>query len=290
MADRTFIPGSSWLYFKLYTGQKSADEILISHLYPLVKALQKGGKVQDFFFIRYMDPSFHLRVRFYISEAANYGAVFSIFHDMIEPCVRKGLISKVQCDTYQQELERYGNLSIEIIERIFGVDSLFQLELLQRLADNSQISDNNRWLLSFRLIDDILDAFGLDRGRKINILSSLADNYKREFGFTQHVFTKQLNDKYRLYRPQIIRSFRHPLPIEEVLSARKERLVSSARSLLEMEESGILERPIDDIICNLFHMTMNRWFHSKNRIYELVIYDFLLRYHKSAQAQFIYRK
>lgn len=39
---RTFMPGSEWLYFKYYTGEKIADYILVEILYPILKQLKKN--------------------------------------------------------------------------------------------------------------------------------------------------------------------------------------------------------------------------------------------------------
>ena len=33
MEKRTFIPGSEWIYYKIYTGIKTADSILKNELY-----------------------------------------------------------------------------------------------------------------------------------------------------------------------------------------------------------------------------------------------------------------
>jgi thiopeptide-type bacteriocin biosynthesis protein len=288
MTQRTFIPGSTWLYFKLYTGQKSADQVLISNLYPLVQKLLGKNHIKDFFFIRYSDPDFHLRFRFYMSTPEAYGYVFQAFYETIEPCVTNGLISMVQCDTYQRELERYGSFSMETVERIFGIDSLFQLELLQRLIVSNPDPDNDRWLIAFRLIDDLLNAFTFDTKHKIELLDRMSENYRQEFGLIQHAFTKQLNDKYRLQRKRIVFSFQQPLGIDEVLRERRERLTPPVEALQQMKNVGSLEIPLEDIVYSLLHMTMNRWFRSKNRMHELVIYDFLLRYYKSMQAQAIY--
>ena len=38
-------------------------------------------------------------------------------------------------------------------------------------------------------------------------------------------------------------------------------------------------------LTSMIHMTMNRWFRSKNRLHELVIYDFLSRYYISEIAK-----
>ena len=130
---------------------------------------------------------------------------------------------------------------MEAVERIFGVDSLFQLEILQRLIDNSPAPDNDRWPIAFRLINDLLDVFSFDEGQKIELLSRMAENYRQEFGFTQNASTKQLNDKYRLHRQQIAASFRQQPLIEDTLLARREGLTVPARHLLKMEEEGSKE-------------------------------------------------
>lgn len=40
--ERIFIPGSRWLFFKLYTGTQSADILLTRHISPFVRRLQIG--------------------------------------------------------------------------------------------------------------------------------------------------------------------------------------------------------------------------------------------------------
>lgn len=290
MTERIFIPGSSWLYFKLYTGQKSADELLISYLYPLVKKLKEQGDIEDFFFIRYSDPNFHLRIRFYIADKTHYGVVFNTFYETFEPCVRNRLVSRVQCDTYQRELERYGNNSTETAERIFCIDSYCILELLRTFTDTYPDPDNDRWLVSCQLIDDLLEAFSFDTSRKIELLSRMAEDFKQEFGFVNKTVTKQLNNKYRLYRQQIPGSFRNYPQIEQCFTIRKELLTVQARHLMEMESRKVLTLPLPDIVYSLLHMTMNRWFRSKNRIYELVIYEFLRRHYDSVLAQSGYNR
>lgn len=59
---RTFIPGSQWVYIKLYTGEKTADDLLIQVIAPVIKKVQKAQHIKKWFFIRYSDPDFHLRI------------------------------------------------------------------------------------------------------------------------------------------------------------------------------------------------------------------------------------
>ena len=62
---RTFAPGSEWTYLKLYTGSASADALLRDEIGPLAGELIGSGAADTWFFIRYADPQFHLRVRFH---------------------------------------------------------------------------------------------------------------------------------------------------------------------------------------------------------------------------------
>ena len=50
--ERIFIPGSRWLFFKLYTGTLSADILLTRHISPFVRRLRESGAIDDFFYIR----------------------------------------------------------------------------------------------------------------------------------------------------------------------------------------------------------------------------------------------
>lgn len=42
-----------------------------------------------------------------------------------------------------------------------------------------------------------------------------------------------------------------------------------------MERANELQIPIRILLKSLIHMTMNRWFKSKNRLHEMAIYDLL---------------
>ena len=47
---------------------------------------------------------------------------------------------------------------------------------------------------------------------------------------------------------------------------------------------------IDSLLASYIHMMMNRLFKSKNRLHELVLYEFLYRYYKGEQAKEKYIK
>lgn len=83
MKNRTFIPGSEWIYFKLYTGTKTADAILKNELYVYVNEMLSNDIADKWFFIRYTDPDFHIRLRLHLKEPRNYSYIFNrFFHSL----------------------------------------------------------------------------------------------------------------------------------------------------------------------------------------------------------------
>ncbi len=69
--QRDFCLGSQWLYYKIYTGVKTADHILVKKLSTIIFSLEKEKKIQKWFFIRYRDPEEHIRLRFLVDDIDN---------------------------------------------------------------------------------------------------------------------------------------------------------------------------------------------------------------------------
>ena len=70
----------------------------------------------------------------------------------------------------------------------------------------------------------------------------------------------------------------------EVINIIRARMFSIniiAEQLIALEHVNKLQVSIRSLLESLIHMTMNRWFKSKNRQYEMVVYDFLFRYYTS---------
>lgn len=280
--QRFFIPGSEWLYFKIYTGYKSADDVLVDYLLPFFNDLKDNKKIDDYFFIRYTDPQFHIRVRLHVNDVLNYGFIFKEFANVFAPCLDSGLIWNIQCDTYKRELERYGEVYINEVERIFCVDSESIIRLIQIIRD-SDAPDEDRWKLSLLLLDDLLCAFGFELFEKYLFFKQIGESFKKEFGFVSSLFTKQLNNKFRINR-NIVNSVMDNSYIyldkyEEILTNRRSRIAD----VFTFVSVGYDLRL--DLARSLAHMTMNRLFRSKNRLYELVIYNFLSRYYGSKIAR-----
>lgn len=286
MKNRTFIPGSKWVYFKLYTGTKTADRILKNELYGYVKEMLKSDIIDKWFFIRYSDPDFHIRLRLHLNEKQSFNFIFNRFFDIFTPLVDTGFVWNIQCDTYQREMERYGANTIFMVEDIFFMDSECVIKLLHQL--NEETSEQQRWKLALILIDSFLSAFSFSLLERKNLLSTMAENHKREFGFIHHHTSKQLNDKCRAYRKEIENTMLWETEGSEstdIIKYRKQSIFQIAEKLMKLEHQNELQVPLKSLLTSIIHMTMNRWFRSKNRLHEMVIYEFLSRYYMSEIAK-----
>jgi len=118
MCDKTikrrFVLGSEWIYFKFYVGAKTADKILREAIKPFTEDLLNADIIDQWFFIRYSDPDVHLRVRLHFTKKNQVGKIIQTVFKHIEKFVDQELIWKVQTDTYQREIERYGIQTMEL--------------------------------------------------------------------------------------------------------------------------------------------------------------------------------
>jgi thiopeptide-type bacteriocin biosynthesis protein len=193
-----------------------------------------------------------------------------------------GLIHRIEIGTYHRELERYGKKHIELSEKIFSIDSEYVLSLLSFLRNKDE---NLRWMAALMLIDRFLEDANFDGEEKYAYTNRLSESFKTEFGYTMYN-AKQLNHIYRDRKKQV----------ETALDKNKMRDNAdlSALDALLMKKSDAMKIGIKDIpktnISSYIHMSINRLFRSKNRIHELLLYDFLARYYKSELAKLKYSK
>jgi len=286
MEQRIFIPGSEWVYFKIYTGTKTADTILKNNIYHYIREMAENDVINKWFFIRYSDPDFHIRLRLHLKDLKHFNFIFNRLSESFYPLIHNGLVWNILCDTYKREIERYGANTISLIEELFFIDSEYIIRLLSQFG--GERAEPMRWKLALLLIDSFLSAFSFHLTYRRDLLKTMADNYKKEFGYTFHNATKPLNDKYRLYRMEIENVMlmkTDTTGIIDVVKERKQAIQPLIEKLTRMEKAGEILVSMQSLISSLIHMTMNRWFRTKNRLHEMVIYEFLSRYYTSELAK-----
>jgi len=287
LPQRTFIPGSQWFYLKIYAGNKTMDGLLIHPISSIIKKLKRMDMIHKWFFIRYSDPDTHLRIRILMKSQTDFEKVVSLFYTDLDKYIKIGLVWKIQIDTYSRELERYGNELIEQAESIFLFDSDCILSIIRVL--HHVRNEKYRWMIALKLIDDLLTDFTMNIEEKQKLMDSLSDSFKKEFGFNEYN-AKQFNVKFRENKKTIESILNHTIDdadfkfFEALVKQRSRKIKPTIKQLQNKFEKQKEKGLINYLLTSYIHMSMNRLFKSKNRLHELVIYDFMRRYYNSKIA------
>jgi len=286
---RTFILGDPWIYYKIYSGAKTSDYILTEIIKPAAEKLLATGIIDKWFFIRYADPKHHIRVRFHFNNPENVRLIINSLYPDFKKLISQDLIWKIQTDTYQREIERYGEKTIELAEELFYYDSKMIVNFLDLIEGEK--GEELRWLFGLRMIDVLLDSFKFTIEDKCALLEQLKTGFANEFEVNRFL-KKQLDDKFRKEREKInehltlTKEIKHEyVPILEVFDAYTIEIKPIVEKIKTLIDKGHFTREVRGLLSSFIHMTMNRLFKSKNRVHEVVCYDFLYRYYRSLLAR-----
>ncbi len=288
---RALPPGSEWLFAKLYTGTATADHILCESVVPLVQQLTDNGTIDRWFFIRYGDPDWHLRLRFHGRPEVLQTKALPALHAATSPLLGDGRVWRMQFDTYEREMERYGGpTGIELTEKLFHLDSEAVLQILD-LVDPGDEGLDERWRLALRGIDSLLDDFGFDLESKSGFCREVSENSVKERRFDENL-RDELSEKFREERKSLEELLdrsgdeRSPLSLGfDVFRERSRKQQPIVARLKERHKSGHLSIPWRDFAASCCHMFVNRLLRSAHQEQELVIYDFLSRLYRSQSAR-----
>jgi lantibiotic biosynthesis protein len=288
-APRRFPPGSDWLYVKLYTGTATADRVLDAAA-PVVEEALGNGSADRWFFIRYGDPDWHVRLRVHGHPDRLLHETLPALHATMAPLLDRKELWRVQLDTYEREVERYGgDRAIDVAEAIFHADSDAVLAILRGLAGES--ARDLRWRAAIAGIDLLFDDFGLTLAEKRALARRACDGYGKEFGAGK-AFQRQLSRRYREERPHLEALLGHHGQAGEApglsiaaLTRRSAAVRSGAAELRALADAGELSASIGDVAMSVAHMHVNRILRSAQRAQELVLYEFLDRVYSSLAAR-----
>ncbi len=289
--QRCFSPGSEWLYLKLYCSISNADLILRDKVPQVWHQLFSARIIDQWFFIRYSDPDWHLRIRFHVCPDKNCEDVISMLYKTFDPLLSNGLIWRIQLDTYEREIERYGGQeAIEIAEKIFHIDSEAVLNIIHSYPSDKGM--DTRCHLALLGIDRLLSDFGFDLQAKYELVKTCREMFGREFRADTTSLRHQLGRKFRQER----RSLESLMDIEllrnspiarglEILNNRSRRLKPLIKEMEMIGQNGELGLSLREMVPSFTHMFVNRLLRSSQRAQELVLYDFLRRLYDSQIAR-----
>ncbi len=280
-------PGSRWLYAKLHTGMSTADRLLAEAVAPLVHEALESGEARQWFFIRYLDPEPHIRIRFLGEPDRLWGSLLRRLHQRLGPELDGGSLWNLQIDTYEPEIDRYGGSEgMELAVEIFQADSEAVLKILGEYRDDD--GKTARWRLALASMDEFLHSAGLDVARRLVLAERQYRLYEGEFALEdgpgkQHLGMLFRRERYHLY-PLVLQAPLPEGPLVLGLAALRERSLKVAplfERLRELEAQGRLRRPLEDLLESIIHMGINRLLTSGQRFQEMVLYNFALRMYRS---------
>lgn len=249
--ERVYPPGSEWLYFKLYGGKSRQDDVLllVSQL-----ATRLANSVNRWFFIRYVDPLPHLRLRFFGESSQLLHEVLPRATDELQQLVQQGLLNKVAIDTYDRELERYGGTEgITISEQLFCFDSEFTCDLTAlRLSKKTDLDLHHLGVIT---VDYLLRGLELGIEERRTLYQDIRQGQQPAFGLNEG----QLSKEFRELRPGLCQLFANGDPqLTSLHTSLRERLVPIKKVLVALRQEEKLNKPLEDIWPSYIHMHCNR--------------------------------
>jgi thiopeptide-type bacteriocin biosynthesis protein len=287
---RSFPPGSEWLYAKLYTGPATADEVLTEVVSPVTQQAVRSGAADGWFFIRYGAPDWHIRLRLHGEPGRLEQEVWPALRAAVAPLLQDGRVWRLQLDTYEREVERYGGAEgIVLAERLFHADSEAALQVVELYPEDAR--GDVRWRLALCGMDYLLADLGLDLGQCREVLGQVRTSFAAEHRADANL-RRQLGDLYRKQRPTLERLFTSGSASSDgvltaglaVLIQRSERWAPVMLALREAAAAGRLSQPLTKLAASALHMHANRLLRSAQRAQEMVLYDFLARLYEARIA------
>lgn len=285
---RRFPPGSEWLYLKLFAGTATAD-LVLRRAGPVMAEALAAGAASKWFFIRYGDPDWHVRLRLHGEPRRLLGEVLPRLRQALDPLISSGQLWRMQADTYEREVERYGGeCGIGPAERLFHADSEAALAIVGLLAGDAAAA---RWQVALAGIDLLFTDLGLTLVEKREVTGLARRGYGREFGAGK-AFQRAVGQRFRQHRPALevlLDPGGEPPPAlaasREALRRRSAAIAPVAAEIRSMASGGVLTADVPDLAASFAHMHVNRLLPAAARAQELVIYEMLDRLYASRAAR-----
>jgi len=281
---RNFHFGSEWIYFKFYMSENISDIFLTEIMSPLIEIFKFNNLIKKWFFIRYLDPDSHIRIRFHLTDVKHISEISVQIHNSLDNYIKNGFVYKIQVDTYKREIERYGIQTIDLCEELFYLNSILNLSIISKYKDS-----NERFLLGIKFIDEFLNDFGYNFDEKKELIGILKKGFSEEFNANK-LINQSLSAKYRNLKNEIKLCLESDqIFFGKIMSQHKNpfQLVLIDLKKISRENYRIVR---NDIIDSILHMHCNRLFKTKQRVHEWIVYDFLFRYYEGKLGRLKYTK
>ncbi|MDQ0417448.1 thiopeptide-type bacteriocin biosynthesis protein [Croceifilum oryzae] len=254
--ERTSLPGSNWLFLKLYGLGSRQEEFIGGYLKNFVQQVQESGWSDYSYFMRYGDPETHIRLRFHGDPRELVTRGIPEIYEWAESLKGEGLLTRLVIDTYDPEVERYGGLELmNEVEQVFAADSIVVSEWIGwKRWGQIQMSEE---ILGAISVIHLLESFDLSfeeqllwLDRRVNPKLYLQDFRKDRKEYLR--LANSMNDWAGLQQDE---EGQRILPL---LNLRKEYVKRYAASLKQTEKQGRLYNKFHYIIASVIHLHLNR--------------------------------
>lgn len=267
-SEQIILPFSNWMYLKLYMKDTIENDVLINDINNLRIFMRDKYNVNSFF-MRYLDPYPHIRLRFWGPEQLP-GEVYGEIGKWLLKLQQEFLIDKCTVDTYERESERYGGAeeNIKMAEEIFAGDSDVVISLL-RMKEEKQL---NLAIEEIGIVTILkyLEFFRFDYKDILEFLTKFyhSSEYLSEFKTKKEYYIKlfDFENKWENFMKDDCQN-----SIMNILWPMK-KLIEIYRSLLD--ETTKSKEDLFDIVASVLHLHCNRLFGTDRKI-EMKVMTFL---------------
>lgn len=239
---------SSWIYIELFMNQSASDGFIFQELKEFLKSASDW--IQLWFFVRYNDPSPHIRLR--IKKRYDFPHALKDIGEYFAPLRDRGIITGITFREYEREIQRYGPKAMSHVEKFFHLDSANALRDINRPS-------KDRYARMVKLIWELTQ-------------STLPDIIEREkfFRVMAEYFAKEMNLQSGSWKK--VNLFSADFTLEGTRPSNK-AMVGKLRTI--MRHTPEMDRR--KMLSDLFHMAINRRFSGEQRAHEGIIYQIVHR-------------
>lgn len=253
------LPGSDWLFVKIFLAHEAEEEFLSRYLYDFAQDILTKGLADFWYFIRYVENGkHHVRLRFKGDADVLNAQVLPLLHRWSYQLMHGRQIRAIELSCYEREINRYGGVDvIDYAEEFFHADSLTQLSLLMGFA-NQTIKLPLHALAALGILD-LLSHLELDLASQLNLLETIIFDKKLLAGFREwsHPLTTIGNLIIAKMHPAEDQS-KETSFILSSLHYRHSSLQDYKEKIHMIQSQGQLSCALHSIYHSLIHMSCNR--------------------------------
>ncbi|MCO1575629.1 lantibiotic dehydratase [Crossiella sp. SN42] len=257
-APVAYLPGSQWSFLKVYTGINQQDEIIATELSELVKLLGEQRLIDRWFYIRYLDPRPHLRLRFRAACSEAEPLLLWQLSQWGGRLAGQGLAVETALAGYFPETNRYGGpLVYDTVEKVFAANSEVTANLVALLHRSSK--EIRPEFTALAALDTLYRQWGLGRRERLESLptgdSADPEAVRAEFQQNRAYLTELLTPWD--FRPHEQGRAHHDL-LQEILAPQQETVAAAAAEVRAARGRNLLSGSESSVLGSLAHMQVNR--------------------------------